>query len=224
MKKQIVYCVGITVLLLPFIGIIIAKIVFNKIIFDNPDFWYGYMAYFGTVSLAMISWVQSIKTEEISNKFIKQQLRQKIGYFELKQESGEIRKFRPYQLLQNRRKIDMRDIKNKSEDIALGICLVNVGEDVILNVKPIHSEINGEQSELSCSIRVVYKDEEITFELNNTKHCQDEKLKVEFSIQMENLAGIIYEQYICIDAKRVNATEQGTYLVEVFDTHLEFGE
>ena len=224
MKRQAIYCVGITVLLLPFIGTGVAKIAFGKNIFDNPDFWYGYMAYFGTVSLAMVSWLQSIKTEEISNKFVKQQLRQKIGYFELKQESGEIRKIRPYQFLQNGQRFDAAGVEDKSEDIILGIYLKNVGEDVILNVQPISSKINGELMELPCSIRVIYKNEEIMFELNNTKHYQDEKIKVELLIRMENLEGIIYEQYICIDAKRINTTELGTYLVEVFDTHFDFGE
>lgn len=225
MKRRLLYfVVGIAVLLLPFIGIIIARIVFNKNVFDNPDFWYGYMAYFGTVSLAMISWLQSIKTEEISNKFIKQELRQKIGYFELKQESGEVRKFRKYQLLQNGQFFDLEGVYDKSKDRTLGIWLKNVGEDIILSVYPIFGKINGELVNFSCSIHVIYKDEEILFELDNEKHYEDEKLKIEFSIQMENSAGIIYEQNICINAKRTCATAQGTYLIEGVDTRIKFEE
>ena len=85
MSRSKVLLVGSVVLVLPFIGMLAAYIFWEKVIFDNPDFWYGYMAYFGTVSLAIVSWLQSIKTEEISKNFMKQQLRQKIGYFGLKE-------------------------------------------------------------------------------------------------------------------------------------------
>ncbi len=225
MKRRLLYFfIGIMALLLPFIGIIIARIFFKINIFDNPDYWYGYMAYFGTVSLAMVSWLQSIKTEEISNKFIKQQLRQKIGYFELKQEIGEVRKVRKYQLLQNGQFFSLDGDYDKTKDKTLGIWLKNVGEDIILNVHPIFGKINGELVKFPCSINVVYVEEEIVFELDNTKHYEDEKLKIEFSIQMENSAGIIYEQNICINAKRTRTTETGTYLVEGVDTRINFKE
>lgn len=222
MKKGIVFCIGIAVLILPFGGIGVARIFFGKIVFDNPDFWYGYMAYFGTVSLAMVSWLQSIKTEEISNMFIKQQLRQKIGYFELKQEKGELRKIRKYQFLQNGQFFDSDGSDDKSKDRTLGIWLKNVGEDIILNVRSVFGKINGELVSVSCSISVVYKNEEILFELDNTKYYKETELKIEFSIQMENLGGILYEQNICISAKRGNVTVQGTYSIQEFDTHIKF--
>ena len=54
MSRSKVLLVGSVVLVLPFIGMLAAYIFWEKVIFDNPDFWYGYMAYFGTVSLAIV--------------------------------------------------------------------------------------------------------------------------------------------------------------------------
>ena len=96
MSRSKVLLVGSVVLVLPFIGMLAAYIFWEKVIFDNPDFWYGYMAYFGTVSLAIVSWLQSIKTEEISKNFMKQQLRQKIGYFWIKRKRKECKRFMLY--------------------------------------------------------------------------------------------------------------------------------
>lgn len=45
MKRWMVVLSGILVLILPFVGIGVARYFFEKNIFDNPDFWYGYMAY-----------------------------------------------------------------------------------------------------------------------------------------------------------------------------------
>ena len=50
-------------------------------VFDNADFWYGYMAYFGTVALAAVSLWQNENANQANERMIKQQLQQKIGYF-----------------------------------------------------------------------------------------------------------------------------------------------
>ena len=222
MKRWMVVLSGILVLILPFVGIGVARYFFEKNIFDNPDFWYGYMAYFGTVSLAIVSLIQNVNTKEINDKFMIQQLRQKLGYFDLKEESGEARKFRKYRPLQVGQLLDGTGNDNRSKDKNLGIWLVNVGEDLMLNVRALSGKINGISVELPCSINVIYKNEEICFELDNERCFQEEKLKIEFLVQMENSAGIIYRQHFCIQARKACVTSQARYLIEEFDTNIDF--
>lgn len=221
-KKIGIICVGVFILLLPFGGMWVAWQQWGKIIYDNPDFWYGYMAYFGTVSLSVVSLVQNVNAKEINDNFMTQQLRQKLGYFDLKEERGSARKFRKYRPLQVGQFLDVSGDDNQSKDKNLGIWLVNVGEDLMLNVHPIFSEINDVSVEIPCSINVIYKNEEICFELDNDRCFQAEKLKIEFSVQMENSAGIIYRQHFCIKANKNSKTEQEVYLVTEYDTNNEF--
>lgn len=75
---------------------------------------------------------------------------------------------------------------------------------------------------MPCSINVIYKNEEICFELDNERCFRGEKLKIEFSVQMENSAGIIYRQHFCIQAKKASVTSQAKYLIEKFDTDIDF--
>ncbi|MDM8202284.1 hypothetical protein [Allofournierella massiliensis] len=55
MKKRYFLAIAIIVAILPIIVISIVYFAWSRNIFDNPDFWYGYMAYFGTACLAMVS-------------------------------------------------------------------------------------------------------------------------------------------------------------------------
>ena len=151
-----------------------------------------------------------------------QQLRQKLGYFDLKEESGEARKFRKYRPLQVGQLLDGTGNDNRSKYKNLGIALVKVGEDLMLNVRALSGKINGISVELPCSINVIYKNEEICFELDNKRCFQEEKLKIEFSVQMENSAGIIYRQHFCIQARKACVTSQARYLIEEFDTNIDF--
>lgn len=222
MTRNKVLFVGLTVLILPFGGMLIARIFWQKNIFDNPDFWYGYMAYFGTVSLAIVSLLQSIKTEEISNNFMEQQLRQKIGYFELKENMKNMGSPYKYQPIQVGQFLNANCTNDHSKDKTMGIWMKNIGEDIILNMHSKLGEINGQIVSFSCSNNVVYKNEEIVFELDNTRCFQEKNLKIEFCIEMKNTAGIHYNQSIHISAEKSNATEQGTYIIQEFDTCVNF--
>ena len=221
-KKIVIIGIGVFILLLPFGGIFVAWKQWGKVVYDNPDFWYGYMAYFGTVSLAVVSLIQNVNAKEINDKFMIQQLRQKLGYFDLREERGNARKFRKYRPLQVGQFLDVTGNDNRSKDKNLGIRLVNVGEDLMLNVQALSAKINGISVEVPCSIHVIYKNEEICFEFDNERCFQEEKLKIEFSVQMGNLAGIIYRQHFCIQAKKASVTGQAIYLVDEFDTSIDF--
>lgn len=223
MSRSKVLLVGSVVLVLPFIGMLAANIFWEKVIFDNPDFWYGYMAYFGTVSLAIVSWLQSIKTEEISKNFMKQQLRQKIGYFGLKENVKNVKDLcYIYQPLQVGQYCNADGTDDHSKDKILGVWIKNIGEDIILNARPIFGKINGKNVSVSSTISVIYKGEEILFELDNTQCFQENCLKIEFLIEMENVTGIHYNQSIDISAENNNATKHGTYIIQEFDTHINF--
>ena len=75
---------------------------------------------------------------------------------------------------------------------------------------------------VSSAISVIYKGEEILFELDNTQCFQENCLKIEFLIEMENVTGIHYNQSIDISAENNNATKHGTYIIQEFDTHINF--
>lgn len=64
-----VILISFLVLLLPFIALLLVLIFLKKNIFDNADFWYGYMAYFGSVVLAAVAMYQAQKSNKLSEKF-----------------------------------------------------------------------------------------------------------------------------------------------------------
>ena len=47
-------------------------------------------------------------------------------------------------------------------------------------------------------------------------------LSRELLIEMENVTGIHYNQSIDISAENNNATKHGTYIIQEFDTHINF--
>lgn len=69
LDKNWVFLISFVVLLLPFIAILFVFIFLKKNIFDNADFWYGYMAYFGSVVLAGVAMYQAQKSNKLSEKF-----------------------------------------------------------------------------------------------------------------------------------------------------------
>lgn len=74
MKKSFIVVSAIFFLVLPIIAILAIYFIFAINIFDNPDFWYGYMAYFSTVALAAVSLWQNENANMINQ--------QKIYYFD----------------------------------------------------------------------------------------------------------------------------------------------
>lgn len=93
MKKSHIVLITITMLFLPIIAISFVWLIFNYFIFDNPDFWYGYMAYFGTIVLAAVAlWQNHIfkvendrsqnRLEEISKQANEINIISKISEFE----------------------------------------------------------------------------------------------------------------------------------------------
>lgn len=219
-KKTIIAILGIIVLILPLLAVVFAYIAFNKEICDNPEFWYGYMAYFGTVLLAIVSLIQNMNANENNDRFMEQQLRQKIGYFELKKETEERKNIDPYQRIHIGDHFTALTPPDPNDNV-MSIWLNNVGEDIILNVKVLHCTVNKEKVEMTCTINTVYKKEDTAFNIDCTKYLKEKSLNIKFLLQMNNAAGITYTQNICLDIEKGN-TESKTYIVTAFGTDIAF--
>lgn len=233
-KKHVIF-IGVGAVLLPIAGILIAGIVFKKSVYDNPDFWYGYMAYLGTVLLATVALYQNVIVHEMNERLTKQDLRKKIGYFELEREniktdnteSSVITRLNSYCDLQVGGFVDCLGKDIPSKQYVMSVRLKNVGEDIICNMKIISERINGKEIVASCFNKVTYKNEIITFEVDIENHNQAEYLDISLDLQMENIAGIKYNQNFNIKAKKMilnqgmnNSSDK--YRVIAFDTSIRF--
>lgn len=219
-RKTIIAILGIIVLILPLPTIGFAHITFGTKIWDNPEFWYGYMTYFGTVFLAIISLIQNVNANENNDRFMEQQLRQKIGYFELKKETEERKYINPYQ------RIHIGDhftafTPPDPNDKMMSIWMHNIGEDIILNLKVLHCCIDKKEVEMTCAINTVYKNEEIAFNIDCTNYLKEKCLNIEFLLQMSNVAGITYTQNIYLDIEKANVKSK-TYIITSFGTDIAF--
>lgn len=62
----------IVILAMPFVAMGIVLWCLDINIFDNPDFWYGYMAYVGTIILGGIAVYQNKKAQDVNERFAKE--------------------------------------------------------------------------------------------------------------------------------------------------------
>ena len=213
MVKKYPWFIGILLLvvIIPFVGTVIAQYCYQKNVLDNAEFWYSYMTYFGTVLLATIALFQSMYADEVNKQLMKRQLRQKIGYFELQQAEKIERRISPDQIitilngytdLTCGKVMDMAECEWKER--VLGVYLKNVGEDIILNLKILSSRINNKDIKIPCSNNMILKNETICFEINMLEAYLTEAMKIEMDLQMESRAGICYEENIVIKAEKRN--------------------
>lgn len=166
MKKHILL-ITISMLILPLVLIAIAWVVFNKFIFDNPNFWYGYMAYFGTIVLASVSLWQNENAKETNERMTQQQLRQKIGYFSLKENEGEMRKINKFSDIQVGQIYSLDRKLDESEEKKLNVFLKNIGEDLII-LKSLNASINNISTSVPCYINNILKNETIAYSIHRT--------------------------------------------------------
>lgn len=80
MKKKYIILITITMLFLPIIAISFVWLIFKCFVFDNPDFWYGYMAYFGTIVLAAVALWQNENANMINQRLADMSCKDKIAY------------------------------------------------------------------------------------------------------------------------------------------------
>lgn len=115
MNKFIKVLCSLIIIGLPLVAILIVLWVSDINIFDNPEFWYGYMAYFGTVSLAVVSIWQTKKSYDVSNRMLKIEEDRLLPFVEI-----------------NREKSSVKEINDKILKVEL--CITNYSEYPIHNI------------------------------------------------------------------------------------------
>ncbi len=221
MKNKWIIIIGVLTLILPLPIILAVYLIGNINIFNNPDFWYSYMGYFGTIVLAVVALWQNENANIINKRIMNQQLRQKIGYFNLVETIGERRRINKYKDIRIEEKTT--DEQNNTIEENLIIDLKNVGEDIVLNPMVVSAKINGCTAKLTTEITAIYINETIGFSLENPKG-KDEILKIDLSIKMQNTAGIYYTQSFNIELKRLPTDDPVTFMVRCFNTAIDFKE
>lgn len=94
MKKIIIR--AIIILIIPFLAIGLL-LPFGINVFDNPDFWYGYMTYFGTITLGAIALMQNNQAfhqakqaNEISKTMLSLEEKSSMPFLEFDREQSKI--------------------------------------------------------------------------------------------------------------------------------------
>lgn len=85
MKKLIIIIFSLLFLLLPMLIILIVFLSIKINVFDNADFWYNYMAYFGTVALATVAVWQTKKANDISRTLLEMEVDKKTPRVDIRE-------------------------------------------------------------------------------------------------------------------------------------------
>lgn len=221
MKKKRIITITILMLFLPLISILLAWLLLRYFIFDNPSFWYAYMTYFGTIVLASVALLQNENATLMNERIMRQQLRQKLGYFCLKENGSELRSLNKYQDIQVGQIYNAEGKLDNSLEKMLSVVLRNIGEDLII-INSAQTMINGTVVDTPCSVGIVYKDDTIHFFIDNSKNFGAQNLKIQIIFSLKNVSGIEYQQKIDIDCFNTGKTIQGTYRIERFASVFSF--
>ena len=223
MKKSTLILLSLFALFLPLIIIGVVYLMNGPFIFDNPDFWYGYMAYFGTVSLAAVALWQNENANQTNKRMMEQQLHQKIGYFTISQTDGPQRKINKFIDIHVGQIYDIHGNFEEDKEKVLVVGLENVGEDVVF-LNKITAEINNSAVIVPCQIGMVFKGESFKVFIDNTENYKSDFLRINIILEMSNSASCNYKQKLYIEGKNNNSTPNGTYTVECFKTNIIFAE
>lgn len=223
MKKTVLVLLSISALFLPLIVILLVYFIMNINVFDNADFWYGYMAYFGTVVLAAVSLWQNENANQTNKRMMRQQLQQKVGYFTIGKSDGSQRKINKFIDIQVGQIYDIHGNLEEDKEKILAVSLENVGEDVVF-LKKITADINDITVNVPCQIGMVFKGESFKVFIDNTENYKSDFLRINIILEMSNSASCNYKQKLYIEGKNNNSTPNGTYMVECFKTNIIFAE
>ena len=225
MKKCHIILITIIMLILPLITVSIIWWIRGNCFFEKPDFWYGYMSFVGTVSLATVALWQNENAALMNKRMMQQQLRQKIGYFSLQENGEEFENISKYSTITTGNVINNGKLDHSFDNYAF-IYLKNVGEDLII-IKSGKARVNNKYVDFPCKIDVVYKGETISFSINITDNIQSEKINFFMEFELENVAGIKYQQTImiqCVNDNPIPQKTQGTYAINTYNTTISFSE
>lgn len=88
MKKHWYIALSVLVLFLPLIAILFALLILKICIWDNPDFWYGYMGYFGTIILSSVTVWLTKQANETNDRLLKIEEERFTPYLEIDREKS----------------------------------------------------------------------------------------------------------------------------------------
>ena len=80
MKKTVLFLLSILVVFLPIIVVGIVYLTKETNFFNKSNFWYGYMSYFGTVTLAAVSLWQNENANLINKRLADMTCKDKLAY------------------------------------------------------------------------------------------------------------------------------------------------
>ena len=223
MKKTVLVLLSILVVLLPIIVVGIVYLTKETNFLNKSNFWYGYMAYFGTVSLAAVALWQNENANQTNKRMMEQQLHQKIGYFTISQTDGPQRKINKFIDMHVGQIYDIHGNLEEDKEKVLAVSLENVGEDVVF-LKKITADINDITLNVPCQIGMVFKGESFKVFIDNTENYKSDFLRINIILEMSNSASCNYKQKLYIEGKNNNSTPNGTYTVECFKTNIIFAE
>lgn len=173
------------------------------------------LTYISTVSLGLLAMWQNRTATEENGKILKQQMRQNIGYFELKRSESKVLIYQDLQVGQY-----LQSASGLKEN-TLAIGLKNVGTDVIISPQVLVFSVNDKEVACAVSCGMIFKGEKIFFETDLSSVTIGKKLKIKMKIKMKNLSGISYYEDIEITANDIG---NRTYRVCNFNPKIYFDE
>jgi|GEM_PF-4428174 len=208
-RTKLIYA-AVIMLAIPIIAALIGEVFFKKHIINKPDFWYAYMAYFGTVCLAFVALYQSCKADEMNERMLTYQLRQKIGCLRLgwQAEKGGFR-------------YDDAELAQYNGKDAIWLHFMNVGEDIIIDFAPVYCKINGSDVSVDAEIGIIFKEEGFYFPITLPSN-DEQKLIVELDIKLRNTASVEYCQEMRIELKNNGSLVRKAYRIQSFTSEIKF--
>ncbi len=209
-RTTIIICAAVFMLAIPIIAALIGEVFFKKHIINKPDYWYAYMAYFGTVCLAFVALYQSCKADEMNKRMLTNQLRQKIGYLRL-----------GWQAEKDGFRYDDAELAQYNGKDAIWLHFINVGEDIIVDFVPNYCKLNGINVSVEAGIGVIFKEEGLFFPITLTTP-DEQKACVELSIKLKNTASVEYCQEMRIELKNNGSLVHKAYRIQSFTSEISF--
>jgi len=200
-SKRIVFmAICFVLLFIPLIGLSENIRCLLSSILPNSEFWFGYMAYFGTVALAIVAVWQTGTANELSNKLLNLELKSKMGYF------------------------DPQGIAQYEGHCWEEVILHNVGDD-IAKIDKIHflirdasGNVRYETDLLDHTKRTVFIDKKTYISIPNEHKIEGdiERRQVYMIVYIENSRGYQYKQVIdMIWNKGRDAVHSSTKIMEL---------
>lgn len=221
MKKHWYIALSVLVLFLPLIAILFALLVLKIYIWNNPDFWYGYMGYFGTIILSTVTVWLTKQANETNDRLLKIEEERFTPFLEIDREKSSatkvdditlklklcIRNYSEYPL----HNIYLSKVKLNSSAISRLYLGEKIDETIFSQLRKLPSQKNDRDYIITCIAGLrektiehhKYVNKEIITEsevLPNTENLYENvyiseiEKPLQFYLYMQNINGDIFEQ------------------------------